>query len=110
MNPEVMEKADTLTEVVKFSKKDGPSAGMVDIAEKVRQIVADQLKMPIENVMPESRFDKDLGTDSLDTVELVIAFEDTFELQIPDIDSERMKKVGDVVKYLEKRLREKQEP
>ena len=79
---------------------------MEDTAEKVRQIIADQLKRPVEDVKPESRFVEDLGTDSLDTVELVIALEDGFELQIPDVDSERMKKVSDVTKYLEKRLRE----
>ena len=75
---------------------------MEDIAEKIRKIVADQLGQPIENVNLESRFVKDLGADSLDTIEIVMALEEAFNFEITDEDSERMQKVGDVVKYLQK--------
>ena len=75
---------------------------MEDIAEKIRKIVADQLGQPIENVNLESRFVKDLGADSLDTIEIVMALEEAFNFEISDEDSERMQKVGDVVKYLKK--------
>ena len=79
---------------------------MEDIAEKVRKIVADQLGQPIENVNLESRFVKDLGADSLDTIEIVMALEEAFNFEITDEDSERMQKVGDVVKYLKKHFPE----
>lgn len=81
---------------------------MDDIAEKVRRIVADLLKLPIEEVKLESRFVKDLGAESLDTVELVIALEEAFGREISDEDAERMHKVGDVVKFLQKHLTKSQ--
>ena len=80
---------------------------MENIAEKVRQIIAEQLDKPIDEVKLESRFVEDLEADSLDTVEMIIALEEAFNRQIPDIDAERMKSVGDVVKYLEKHLRDR---
>lgn len=79
---------------------------MEDIAEKVRQIVADQLEKSLDQVRLESRFVEDLEADSLDTVELIIALEEAFNCEIPDIHAERMKIVRDVVKYLEKKLQE----
>lgn len=79
-------------------------AGMDNIAEKVRRIVADLLEKPIDQVKLESRFVKDLGAESIDTVELVIALEDAFGFEISDEEAEQMHKVGDVVKFLQKYL------
>jgi acyl carrier protein len=77
---------------------------MEDIAERVRKIVADQLGQPIEDVKLESRFVKDLGADSLDTIEIVMALEEAFSFEISDEESEQMQKISDVVKYLQKHL------
>ncbi len=73
---------------------------MENIEEQVIKIIASQLELPIEKVKLESRFVEDLGMDSLDSVEIVIALEESFGRQIPDIEIERMKRVGDMVKYL----------
>lgn len=78
----------------------------IDIEETVRQIIVDQLGVKPEEVGPKADFADDLGADSLDTVELVMAFEEKFGFEIPDEDAERMRKVGDVVEYIEKRLRQ----
>lgn len=67
---------------------------------KVRTIVVDQLGVAEEDVTNHAEFDADLGADSLDLVELVMAVEEEFELEIPDEDCEKWTKVGDIVDYL----------
>ncbi len=68
---------------------------------KVNDIIAKQLGIDIEKVTPEASFIDDLGADSLDTVELVMAFEEAFNIEIPDEDAEKILKVQDAVKYIE---------
>jgi acyl carrier protein len=71
------------------------------VAEKVKSIIAEQLGVKIEEVKPEASFIDDLGADSLDTVELIMALEEEFNIEIPDEDAEKMTKVGDAIKYIE---------
>jgi acyl carrier protein len=73
-----------------------------DIFEKVKGIIADQLSVDEEKITANSSFVDDLGADSLDTVELVMAFEEAFEIEIPDEDAEKIKTVQDTVDYIEK--------
>jgi len=70
------------------------------IFEKVRSIVAEQLSVESSEVKPESHFQNDLGADSLDTVELVMALEEAFDIEIPDEAAEGITTVGDAVKYI----------
>ena len=70
------------------------------IEERVRNIICDQLAVEGEKVVPTASFIDDLGADSLDIVELVMTMEEEFDLDIPDEDAEKMKTVGDVVKYI----------
>ena len=72
-----------------------------NIEEQVQRIIVEQLGVKPEEVVPEADFVEDLGADSLDTVELVMAFEEEFGLEISDEDAERMKKVRDVIAYLQ---------
>jgi acyl carrier protein len=76
---------------------------MASIEERVRDLVIEQLGVKPEDVTPEASFIDDLGADSLDTVELVMAFEEAFDIEIPDEDAEKMVTVGDAIKYLESR-------
>ena len=69
--------------------------------KKVCQIVADQLGVDLEEVTPGASFVDDLGADSLDTVELVMALEEEFGLEIPDEDAEKISTVQDAIKYIE---------
>lgn len=71
---------------------------MVD--EKVKEIISKQLGVDASEVTPEASFVEDLGADSLDTVELVMAFEEEFEIEIPDEDAEKIAKVKDAVTYI----------
>ena len=71
------------------------------ILEKVRTIVVEQLSVGAGEVKPESNFQNDLGADSLDTVELVMALEEAFDIEIPDEAAEGIATVGDAVKYIE---------
>jgi acyl carrier protein len=71
------------------------------VAEKVKSIIAEQLGVKIEEVKPEASFIDDLGADSLDTVELIMALEEEFNVEIPDEDAEKMTKVGDAIKYVQ---------
>ena len=80
---------------------------MENYEEKVREIIVEQLGVTPEQVVPEASFIDDLGADSLDTVELVMAFEDAFSVEIPDEDAEKLTRVGDAIDYLKKRLAEK---
>lgn len=68
--------------------------------EKVKEIIAKQLGVNPAEVTPEASFVEDLGADSLDTVELVMAFEETFNIEIPDEDAEKIMKVKDAVEYI----------
>ena len=74
---------------------------MASIEERVRDLVVEQLGVKPEDVNLEASFIDDLGADSLDTVELVMAFEDAFDIEIPDEDAEKMSTVGDAIKYIE---------
>lgn len=69
--------------------------------DKIREIVVEQLGVDAEQVVPEANFVEDLGADSLDTVELIMAFEEEFDVEIPDIDAEKIKTVQDVIDYIE---------
>ncbi len=69
--------------------------------EKVKGIIVEQLGVEDEEVKIESTFVDDLGADSLDIVELVMALEEEFDMEIPDEDAEKIKTVGDAVKYIE---------
>ena len=71
------------------------------IFEKVRSIVVEQLSVDAGEVKPESSFQNDLGADSLDTVELVMALEEAFDIEIPDEAAEGIATVGDAVKYIQ---------
>ena len=75
--------------------------------EEVKKIICEQLGVEESAVTPEARFIEDLGADSLDTVELIMAFEDKFDIEIPDEEAEKLTKVGTAVEYLEKKLAEK---
>ncbi|MEL7085578.1 MAG: acyl carrier protein [Cyanobacteria bacterium P01_A01_bin.3] len=74
---------------------------MSDTLERVRTIVVDQLGVESDTVKAESHFQNDLGADSLDTVELVMAFEEEFDMEIPDEEAENIATVGDAVKYID---------
>lgn len=74
---------------------------MAAIEERVRDLVVEQLGVSEDQVNPQASFIDDLGADSLDTVELVMAFEEEFGIDIPDEDAEKMSSVGDAIKYLE---------
>ena len=75
--------------------------------EKVKAIIAEQLGVKPEEVTPSASFIDDLGADSLDTVELVMALEEEFGIEIPDEDAEKMTTVGDAVKYIEEKVQSK---
>ncbi|OGS36553.1 MAG: acyl carrier protein [Elusimicrobia bacterium RIFOXYB2_FULL_49_7] len=68
--------------------------------EQIKAIVAEKLGINADQVKPESSFIDDLGADSLDTVELVMAFEEKFNLEIPDEDAEKLRTVGDAINYM----------
>jgi acyl carrier protein len=70
------------------------------IDEKVKEIIAKQLGVNAAEVTPDASFVEDLGADSLDTVELVMAFEETFNVEIPDEDAEKITKVKDAIEYI----------
>ena len=72
----------------------------VSVEERVQTIICDQLAVEKEKIVPTASFIDDLGADSLDIVELVMTMEEEFDLDIPDEDAEKMKTVGDVIKYI----------
>ena len=72
-----------------------------EIAKKVIEIVASQLELEAEQVKPESSFTEDLKADSLAVVELVLALEESFGVEIPDEETEKIKTVGDAISYIE---------
>jgi acyl carrier protein len=71
------------------------------VEQQVREIICEKLSVKAEQITPETSFINDLGADSLDTVELVMEFEDKFGMQIPDEEAEKIQTVGDAVKYIE---------
>jgi acyl carrier protein len=73
----------------------------MNIQDRVKNIICDQLAVEPEKVTPTASFIDDLGADSLDIVELVMTMEEEFELDIPDEDAEKMKTVGDVITYIQ---------
>ncbi len=73
------------------------------LQNKVKDIIVEQLGVNEEQVSPEASFIEDLGADSLDTVELVMAFEEEFGAEIPDEDAEKLRTVGDVITYLKEK-------
>ena len=79
---------------------------MSSVADKVKKIVVEQLGVSEDQVTPEAKFIEDLGADSLDQVELVMALEEEFGSDIPDGDAEKLTTVGDAIKYVESKSQE----
>ena len=79
---------------------------MSSVAEKVKSIVVAQLGVTEDQVTPEAKFIEDLGADSLDLVELVMAFEEGFNSDIPDEDAEKLPTVGKAIEYIEGKMAE----
>jgi acyl carrier protein len=73
----------------------------MDIAEKVKEIISQQLDVELAEVKEPASFIDDLGADSLAIVELVLAFEEQFEIDIPDEDTEKIRTVGDAISYIQ---------
>lgn len=76
------------------------------LEDRVRDLIVDQLGVSPDEVKKEASFIDDLGADSLDTVELIMAFEEEFGIEIPDEDAEKMGTVGNALEYLEKNVQE----
>jgi acyl carrier protein len=77
---------------------------MSDLHEKVKDIIVEELGVERDKVNDDASFMEDLGADSLDTVELVMAFEKEFDVDIPDEDAEKIRTVGDALKYLDEKV------
>ena len=77
---------------------------MADVASKVTEIIVNKLGVDAAEVTPNASFTNDLGADSLDTVDLIMEFENQFGIQIPDDDAQKISTVGDAIKYIEERL------
>lgn len=75
---------------------------MSDVKEKVKKIICEQLNVSEDDVVPEASFVDDLGADSLDQVELIMAMEEEFDVSIPDEDAEKIATVKDAIDYIEK--------
>ncbi len=80
---------------------------MSGISDKVKGVIAEQLGVKPEEVTDQAKFVDDLGADSLDTVELVMALEEEYGIEIPDEDAEKLTTVGDAIKYIEEKLASK---
>ena len=76
------------------------------IEEKVKEIISKQLGVEKDKITPNASFMDDLGADSLDTVELIMAFEEAFNIEIPDEDAEKIAKVQDVINYIKNKVQE----
>ena len=74
------------------------------VQDKITEIIVEQLGVKPEEVIPEASFVDDLGADSLDTVELVMALEEEFGIEIPDEDAEKIQTVGDAIRYIEEKV------
>ena len=81
------------------------SSPMPDLQDKVKDIIVEELGVEREKLTNEASFMEDLGADSLDTVELVMAFEKEFNIDIPDEDAEKMRTVGDAMNYLREKVK-----
>jgi acyl carrier protein len=79
-----------------------PKMSDKSIEEKVKEIIVEQLGVSAEQVTTQAKFVEDLGADSLDTVELVMAFEEEFGIEVPDDEAEKLQSVGDVIAFVEK--------
>lgn len=77
---------------------------MSGIGDKIKSVIAEQLGVKPEEVTDQAKFVDDLGADSLDTVELVMALEEEYGIEIPDEDAEKLTTVGDAMKYIEEKL------
>ena len=77
---------------------------MSEVASKVTEIIVNKLGVDAAEVTPNASFTNDLGADSLDTVDLIMEFENQFGIQIPDDDAQKISTVGDAIKYIEERL------
>ncbi len=77
---------------------------MSEISEKVAKIIVDQLGVSADEVKPEASFIEDLGADSLDLTELIMAMEEEFDIEIADDDAQKMQKVQDAISYIEDKL------
>ncbi len=77
----------------------------MSVEDRVKSIIVEQLGVDADEVNPEASFVEDLGADSLDTVELIMAFEEEFGVEISDDEAEKIKKVKDAVEYIEKRAK-----
>ena len=80
---------------------------MAEVPGKIKSIIAEQLGVKPEEVTPQASFIEDLGADSLDTVELVMALEEEFGVEISDEDAEKMTTVGDAIKYIDEKTASK---
>jgi len=80
---------------------------MADVEQKVKDIIINELGVEAEKVTPEAKFVDDLGADSLDTVELVMAFEEEFGIEIPDEDAEKITRVKEAIEYIESHSKKK---
>ncbi|HEX9742652.1 MAG TPA: acyl carrier protein [Nitrospiraceae bacterium] len=74
------------------------------VEEKIKKIVAENLGVEEDEVVPDAKFVDDLGADSLDTVELVMAFEEAFDIEIPDEDAEKILTVGKAIDYIKEKM------
>ncbi|HKW86669.1 MAG: acyl carrier protein [Nitrospiraceae bacterium] len=74
------------------------------VEDRIKKIIAEQLGVDEDEVVPEASFVEDLGADSLDTVELVMAFEEEFEIEIPDEDAEKILTVGRAMEYIKEKI------
>ena len=72
-----------------------------EISERVKSIIVEQLGVSLEEVTPQASFIEDLGADSLDIVELIMALEEEYDMEIPDEDAEKIQTVDDVIKYIQ---------
>ncbi|MBA4418389.1 MAG: acyl carrier protein [Syntrophus sp. (in: bacteria)] len=77
------------------------------VSEKVKKMIVDQLGVNESEVIPEAKFIDDLGADSLDIVELIMALEDEYGIEIPDEDAEKIETVGDAIRYIEEHMTDK---
>jgi acyl carrier protein len=76
--------------------------------DRVKEIIVKELEVDIKQLTPEAKFIEDLGADSLDIVELVMALEEAFNVDIPDEDADKLKTVGDAMKYLQEHAKDKE--